>query len=65
MIKLALLLAAVQALAPAQGKKFVALGWEFIYAPPAVIVEHDLADALAASAAGCGAVYSEIQKGKQ
>ena len=40
MIKFALLLAAVQSLAPAAGKKFISLGWEFIYTPPAVIAEH-------------------------
>lgn len=48
MIKFALLFAAVQSLAPAAGKKFISLGWEFIYTPPSVIAEH------ADSYRGCG-----------
>ena len=48
MIKFALLIAAVQSLAPAAGKKFISLGWEFIYTPPSVIAEH------ADSYRGCG-----------
>ena len=48
MIKFALLIAAVQSLAPVAGKKFISLGWEFIYTPPSVIAEH------ADSYRGCG-----------
>jgi len=37
---LGVILAVLQSFAPAQGKKLVALGWEFIYTSPTEIAEH-------------------------
>ena len=47
-MKLIALLAALQAFGPAQGKKCVTIGWEFIYTSPSAIAEH------AEAYRGCG-----------